>query len=145
MVDQPYPSFWPFLIPGASPSLLGGKQWMLGHQVAAPKGRPGRRVWLGFSPGTSSSLLLLPGPVSLVFLLAPSLCLSYVCFLASFPILSLKLMKARGWKKKSTESFQKKVRRKIEWVEQIEDSWMVDLSSDIISNYTKHKWPGCSS
>ena len=103
-------------------------------------------MWLGFSPGTSSSLLPLPGPVSLVvFLSAPSLCLSYVCFLASFPILSLKLMKARGWKKKSTESFQKKVRRKIEWVEQIEDSWMVDLSSDIISNYTKHKWPVRSS
>lgn len=48
MVDHPYHSFWPFLIPGASPNLLGGKQWMLGHQVAAPKGRPGRRVWLGF-------------------------------------------------------------------------------------------------
>lgn len=30
-------------------------------------------------------------------------------------------------------------------VEQIEDSWMVDLSADIISNYTKHKWPKCSS
>ena len=103
-------------------------------------------MWLGFSLGTSSSLLPLPGPVSLVvFLSAPSLCLSYVCFLASFPILSLKLMKAREWKKKSTESFQKKVRRKIEWVEQIEDSWMVDLSSDIISNYTKHKWPVLSS
>lgn len=82
VVDHPYRSFWPFLVPGASPNLLGGKQWMLGHRVAAPKGRPGRRVWLGLSPGTSSSLLLLPGPASCHFSLSP-FSLSQLCLFLS--------------------------------------------------------------